>query len=214
MRSRPRRRWRSRTFPTSLLDLIARDPLGNSHFSFLRQIAKNSQAAVADNATKPLSTYTFEEVEDRARVVAHLSEPFPLRYLEDHGSMAAILDGQIRAGVREEVERLIVDGTGTGEAFDLLREDGTGGGFLMDQAAVATIFGPHTRVTSLAVPVGVALLADWSQLRLRVRQEAHTLAATQGDCLFDKNQVKLRAEGRFGFEFRRPKAVAVVNLTA
>lgn len=250
--------------PTTLLDLIARSPLDSSHFAFLRQTLKtNNAAAVADNALKPTSVYTFTEIEDRARVVAHLSEPFPLRYLEDSASMAAILDGQMRAGVREEVERLIVDGTGVGEewagimattgvtdvpfaadavttarrartvlankgeipnawvfnpddaeAFDLLREDGAGGGFLMDQAAAATIFGPLKRVTSLAVPAGVALLADWSQLRLRVREEAHTLAATQGDGLFDRNQVKVRAEGRFGFEFRRPQAVAVVNLTA
>lgn len=250
--------------PTTLLDLIARDPLDSSHFAFLRQTVKTQNAAaVADNALKPTSLYTFEEIEDRARVVAHLSEPFPLRYLEDSASMSAILDLQMRAGVREEVERLTVAGTGIGEewlgimgtsgvsdvpfasdavttarrartvlanlgeipnawvfhpddaeAFDLLREDGAGGGFLLDQAASATIFGPLRRVTSLAVPPGTALLADWSQLRLRIRQAAHTLAATQGDGLFDKNQVKIRAEGRFAFEFRRPQSVAVVHLVA
>ena len=251
--------------PTTLLDLIPRASLNEQTFSYLRQTVKDENAdVVADNATKPTSVYTFEEIEDRARVVAHLSEPFPLRYLTDHASMMQVLDGEMRTGVMRALEAEVVAGDGTGEHFtgiltttgttgvtfssdvlttvrkartaleskgesatawvfhpndveglDLMREDGATGGFLMNSAAYAAVFGEGVqRVTSLAVPEGTALLGDWRQTRLRIRENVQTLAATQAGDLFDKNQAKLRSEGRFGFELLRPQAMAVVDLTA
>lgn len=251
--------------PTRLLDLVPREALGEQTFSYLRQTVRTNNAdVVADNALKPTSTYTFEEIEDRARVIAHLSEPFPLRYATDHTSMLQVLDGQMVTGIFEKIEQLIVSGTGldeewegilntsgvtqvpystdvvttlrkarttqelkgeavTGvamhptdiEALDLLREDGATGGFLLDSAAWERIFGPGTRgVPSIAVPVGTAIVGNWSQTRLRIREQAQTLAATQAGDLFDKNQMKLRTEGRFGFQLFRPASMAVVDLTA
>jgi HK97 family phage major capsid protein len=101
------------------------------------------------------------------------------------------------------------------EALDLMRENGVNGGFLLDSAAADTVFGPGiARVSSLAVPAGTALLGDFQKIRLRVRQGAHTLAATQAGDLFDKNLVKLRGEGRYGVDVARPQAFAVVHLTA
>lgn len=251
--------------PMRLLDLIDKAPHGDHTFSFLRQTVKTQTAdVVADNATKPTSTYTFEEVEDRCRVIAHLSEAFPLRYLEDYAELGRILDLQMQVGVIEKLEQQIVAGTGTGEQFqgiltttgvsavpfatdkittirkartvlqgkgenpnawvvnptdleelDLLREDGATGGFLMDTAAADTIFGPGIeRVPSTAVPAGTAVLADWAQIGILIRQGAHTLAATQAGDLFEKNQVKLRSEGRFGVKLWRPQSFAVVDLTA
>lgn len=251
--------------PTRLLDLIPREQLAEHTFSYLRQVVKEHAAGVvADNAVKPTSTYTFEEIEDRARVIAHLSEPFPIRYASDHASMVQVLDGQMKAGVEEAIERLIVSGSGTGEewtgilntsgvlqvsyttdmvtslrkartalensgqpvtavamnpadieALDLLREDGATGGFLLDTDAYERIFGRGVRgVPSLAVPVGRAIAGNWDATRLKVREGAHTLAATQAGDLFDKNQMKLRTEGRFGFKFTQPGALAVVDLTA
>jgi HK97 family phage major capsid protein len=253
------------TVPARLLDLVPREELGEHTFAYLRQVvATNNADVVADNALKPTSVYSFEEIEDRARVIAHLSEPFPIRYATDHTSMLQVLDGQMEAGIFEAIERLIVSGTGTGEewtgilnttgvtqvafttdavttlrkartaqelkgehvtavamhptdieALDLMREDGTTGGFLLDSDAYERIFGRGVRgVPSVAVPVGKAIVGDWSQTRLRIRQNAHTLAATQAGDLFDKNQMKLRTEGRFGFQFFRPQALGVVDLTA
>lgn len=239
--------------PRRLLDLIPRVELATNTYGFLRQtVATNNAAVVADNALKPTSVYTLTEVEGRARVVAHLSEPFPLRYLEDYEQLGAILDSQMVAGVLETLEAEILAGDGTGEHFtgllhtsgvtqvpfkndmlttvrsalttmltkneaptawvlnpldvetmELLRENGATGGFLMDSSAYDTVFGAGAeiaRLVSTAVPQGTALLADWNQTRLRIRQGAHTLAATQSGDLFDKNQVKLRAEGRFAFD--------------
>lgn len=251
--------------PTRLLELVQRRPITENTFSYLREtVATNNATVVADGATKPTSVYTFEEIEDRARVVAHLSEPFPIRYASDHASMVQVLDGQMQAGVYEAIERLIVNGTGTGEewagiltttgttavafatdavttlrkarttlellgeritavamnpadieALDLIRENGTTGGFLLDSNAYERLFGPGVQgVPSLAVPAGTAILGDWSVVELKVREDVQSLAATQAGDLFDKNQMKLRTEGRYGFKFSRPQALAVVDLTA
>lgn len=251
--------------PTRLLDLIQREQLAEHTFSYLRQVAKEHAAGVVpDNTEKSTSTYTFKEIEDRARVIAHLSEPFPIRYATDHASMVQLLDGQMLAGVEEAIERLIVSGTGEGEewtgilnttgvlevafstdmvttlrkartalentgqpvtavamnptdieALDLLREEGSTGGFLLDTDAYERIFGQGVKgVASLAVPQGQAIAGNWDAVRLKVREGAHTLAATQAGDLFDKNQMKLRSEGRFGFKFTQPGALAVVDLAA
>lgn len=251
--------------PRTLLDLVARVPLNSNNYSYLTQTAQTENASVvADNALKPTSVYTFEEVEGRCRVVAHLSEPFPLRYLEDYTALGQVLDDEMKAGVLREVESQLVSGDGLGENFtglltttgttavpfatdvlttvrtartimagkgevpnawvlhpedaaaiELMRENGTTGGFLMSADALETVFGPGiARVPSMAVPKGTAILADWSKVRLYVRQAEHTLAATQAGDLFDKNQVKLRSEGRYGIQMMRPQSVAVVDLTA
>lgn len=252
--------------PTRLLDLIQRERLDSNTFEFLRQtVADNAADVVADGERKPTSTYTFEPVEGRARVIAHLSEPFPLRFLDDHASVTDLLDQQMRRGVISKLEQQVVSGTGTGEEFtgllnttgvtdvgyagdplttlrravttlqgkdeapnawvlnptdaeelSLTREDGETGGFLFsDGFASAVVFGGVQRlVVSSAVPSGTALLADWNQVRVGVRQDEHVLAATQAGELFQHNQVILRAEGRYGLKVLRPQAVAVVSLEA
>lgn len=250
--------------PTTLLDLIAREPLDQSHFSYLRQVTRTENAdVVADGVLKPTSVYTFQEIEDRARVVAHLSEPFPLRYMSDYSSMMNVIDGEMRQGVIRAVERQVVSGNGTGENFtgilsttgvievgytadapttirrartvlqnlgevpnawvlnpddaadiELSRENGATGAFLMNSGAMDVIFGQGiARVTSTAIAKGTALLADWSQLRLQVREQESTMGCTQSSEMFDHNLVKLRAEGRFGLKFLRPQSVAVVDLS-
>ncbi|QOK24149.1 phage major capsid protein [Janibacter indicus] len=251
--------------PRTLLDLVARVPLESSHYSYLSQVEQTENAAVvADGAEKPVSVYKFAEVEGKAKVVAHLSEPFPLRYLEDYKGLGQVLDDEMRAGVLRAVESQLVTGDGTGENFtglltttgttavpfatdvlttvrtarsvmtakgeqpnawvmnpedaaalELMRENGTTGGFLLTGDAYETLFGPGiARVPSTAIPKGTAILADWSKVRLYVRQAEHTLAATQAGELFAKNQVQLRSEGRYGIQVLRPQAVAVVDLTA
>lgn len=251
--------------PTRLLDLLPREALDANTFSFLRQVVAQSNAGVvADGQLKPTSVYTFEEVEDRARVVAHLGEPFPLRYISDYTSMVEVLGTQMRGGVLSALEAQVVAGDGTGENFtgllnmtgvldvtftgdvlttlrravtvlqgkneaptawvlnptdaesiQLTREEGTTGGFLFgSQYAQGAVFGGVSQVVvSPAVPAGIALLADWRQFRLGVREAENTLAATQAGDLFETNRVKLRTEGRYGFKALRPQAAAVVHLS-
>lgn len=75
------------------------------------------------------------------------------------------------------------------------------------------VFGGLPKIASLNVPAGTAYLADWRQARIYVRELGRLDADASGD-LFDKNQVKLRYEGRFGFAVLRPAAFVEIDLTA
>lgn len=249
--------------PTRLIDLVPRVGQDQHTWSYLRQVGRDEDVQfVADNSEKPVSEYTFEEIEGRARVVAHLSEPFPLRYLSDHTTMVEILEDQMRSAIIRTIEHNIVHGDGTGEAWEgilyttgvtavefagdplvtirnartrledldesptawvlnpndaasieMTRIDEGDGTFLMQGGSMDVIFGEGiTRISSRAVPEGLALLADWRQLRLRVREATSVLAATQAGDMWKQNQVQLRAEGRYGLDIRRPQAIAVVEL--
>ncbi|MDI3402489.1 phage major capsid protein [Streptomyces cavernicola] len=95
------------------------------------------------------------------------------------------------------------------EGLDLLTT--ADGEYLVDSTAYANIFGNIPKVVSTSVPAGTALLADWSQCRLVVRQDT-TIDADGSGALFETNQIKLRAEGRFGFAVQRPAAFRIVDL--
>ena len=97
------------------------------------------------------------------------------------------------------------------EAIDLTREDGATGGFM--EGIDDKIFGDLPKIGSSVVPAGTAYLGDWNQARLYVR-EGGRLDADVSGVLFEKNQVKLRYEGRFGFAVLRPYAFVEIDLTA
>lgn len=261
--------------PQRLIDLFTnRKQLASNAFEYFRQSARTNNAdVVADAATKPTSVFTVEPVQDRARVVAHLTEPLPLRLFTDHDELTNFLSSELAEGVLDAVETQAVSGDGSGEntagilhttgttavaydtdlvttlrsavtalqtigvvpngwvlspadaqAIDLLRWQydpaaATDGGWLADgyQNGVAgsgNIFGPTTpRVVSPSVPQGTALLGDFTQLRLYVKESVRIDVDASGPELFDKNQVKLRGEGRFGLGVLRPASFAVVTLT-
>jgi HK97 family phage major capsid protein len=79
-------------------------------------------------------------------------------------------------------------------------------------------------VSTPSCPVGVAWLADWTgSTKLYVREEArldwsentwdpNALGAGQGASDFQRNLVRFRAEGRFGFAVTRPSGVVRVAL--
>lgn len=220
----------------------------------------NLAAPVADNATKPTSVYTFEPIEDRARVIAHLSEPLPIRFLDDHEEIKRVLSDQMAEDLYAVLEEEVLVGDGTGEHFlglagvagvraqafsvsvletlrkarttlttagetptawvlnhadleaiDLLRENGATGAFMGD--IDARVFGNLPKIGTSVIPAGTAYLGDWAQTRLYVR-DGGRLDADASGVLFDKNQVKLRYEGRFGWAVLRPAAFAEIDLTA
>ncbi|MBX9638497.1 MAG: phage major capsid protein [Mycobacteriaceae bacterium] len=89
-------------------------------------------------------------------------------------------------------------------------ENDTGNGF----GTSDNIFGVGLkRVVTPSVPVGTAILGDFSKLRVYVRQDAHIDVDASG-VLFTKNQFIARGEGRFGIGVLRPSAFAVCDLTA
>lgn len=74
--------------------------------------------------------------------------------------------------------------------------------------------GPETlwgipRISSPTVTDGTAILGDWTQATLLVREES-TLAVDTGGDLFEENKARLRLEGRFGLAIHRPAAFVVV----
>jgi len=238
-----------------LLELIPAKAVSENNYAYVRQTLRTNNAApVADHGTKPTSIFTFEEVEDRARVVAHLSEPIPQRYFDDHGEVVQLLRSEMAYGVISALEDQVLNGDGTGENFEgiltvtgttavafdtdtattlrnartqmaTLAEDVTA--FVLHPSDYADvelgadpnldlrqrIFGGVPVVQSIAVPVGTGLLADWRATRLYVR-EGGRLDLDAGGALFDKNEIKLRAEQRANVAILRPQAVAVIDLTA
>ncbi|MFZ4279240.1 phage major capsid protein [Streptomyces rhizosphaericola] len=96
------------------------------------------------------------------------------------------------------------------EGLDLLTT--ADGEYVVDGSGYVNVFGNIPKIVSTSVPAGTALLADWNQCRLIVRQGT-TIDADHSGALFDTNTVKLRAEGRFGFAVNRPAAFRVIDLT-
>ncbi|MEU7807887.1 phage major capsid protein [Micromonospora chalcea] len=104
--------------PTRILDLIPRQRLTGNTYEYLRQTVRtNNAAVVADAATKPTSVYTVAPVEERARVIAHLSEPIPERYFADHAELVQLIDREMREDALLALEAEVVGGDGTGEHF-------------------------------------------------------------------------------------------------
>lgn len=262
--------------PQRLIDLFTnRKQLASNAFEYFQQSVRTNNAdVVADAATKPTSVFTVKPVTDRARVVAHLTEPLPLRLFVDHDELTNFLSSELAEGVLDAVEDQSVSGDGSGEnmtgilhttgttavaydtdlvttlrsavtalqtigvvpngwvmhpsdaqAVDLLRWSfdpaaATAAGWLADgyqngTAGSGNVFGPTApRVVSPSVPQGTALLGDFAQLRLYVRESVRIDIDASGPELFDKNQVKLRGEGRFGLGVLRPASFAVIDLTS
>ena len=254
--------------PMSILDLVPAKPLGGGFeagntFSFLRQTTRSNNAGpVADGEVKPTSVYTLEEIEERVRVIAHLSEPVPERYFADHGNLIRFLQSEMEAGIRSALQTQIISGDGSGEnltgilatpgiesvafasdalstirraltvlqssgvtpnalvmhpvdleALDLLRDGGSTGRFLLGDPGTgsAETIWRIPRVPSTEIQQGTAILADWDQSQLVVREDATVALDRSGDN-FTKNLVTMRVEGRFGFAVLRPGSFASINV--
>lgn len=102
------------------------------------------------------------------------------------------------------------------ELFDLAREGAGDGAFLLGgpgTAAGTAALWALPRVTSVAVPRGTGVLADWNSARLLTRQDA-TLHVDAGGEHFTHNTAQFRLEGRYGLAVQRPAGFVSVDLTA
>lgn len=107
--------------PETLLSLIRTVPLeGTDAFAYLRETVRtHAAAAVAAGGTKPTSTYSVEKVEDRARVVAHLTEAIPKQTLSDAPLLTQYIDGALREGLILKLEDMVINGDeDTTDEFD------------------------------------------------------------------------------------------------
>lgn len=105
--------------PARLIDLFTnRVPAESMAFEYYRQTARTNRAApVADLATKPTSTLTVEAIQDRCRVIAHLSEPVPYRIWFDSTAISSWLVSEMAEGVYDALEHQALAGDGTGESM-------------------------------------------------------------------------------------------------
>lgn len=90
----------------------------SSLVTYLRQtVSTNNAAPVAAGAEKPRSTFTIERIEERVRVIAHVSEAVDRSLLSDFAALVDFLDNQLRLGVLLSEEAEVLNGDGTGERF-------------------------------------------------------------------------------------------------
>jgi len=102
----------------TMLQVIPIEGATGDGISFLQETVRSHNAqAVADGELKPTSVYTLTQVTDRVRVVAHLSQPVPRRFFDDSPQLNRYLDGALREGLQQELERLSIEGAGSGEEF-------------------------------------------------------------------------------------------------
>jgi HK97 family phage major capsid protein len=85
-------------------------------FSFYRQTVRENRAApVAAGTRKPTSDYSFELVEDRARVLAHLSQPQSRMDFSDAPALSDFISSEMFYGLERCLEDELLNGDGTGE---------------------------------------------------------------------------------------------------
>ncbi len=267
--------------PNTVLSLIPMVPLeGTDSFAYLRETVRTHAAAtVPAGAVKPTSTYSVEKVEDKARVIAHLSEPVPKTTLNDVPLLRAYLDGALREGLALALEYQVFNGSGVTdathdefegllaisgvlsqafdtdmltatrkaitalqlanitpdgwamhpndwEAFELLQDltgryylgATNGGNAVPVDRANRRLWGLPVAL-STAVAEGTAWLGDWrGSLELKEREATRIdwseNVVEGGVSDFTKNQIRFRAEGRWGLAALRPGGMVQVYLTA
>lgn len=114
--------------PLRLIDLFPNRVAlaGNSFEYYVQTVRTNAATVVPDGQLKPTSTLTVEAHQDRARVIAHLSEPTPVRLWDDHSELQSWLTTEMVQGVLDGLEDQIINGSGTGEdMLGLLATPGT-----------------------------------------------------------------------------------------
>jgi HK97 family phage major capsid protein len=114
--------------PRRIIDLLVdRQESPSNAFEFWVQTTRTNNAAMtADLATKPTSTFTVTPVEDRLRVLAHLSEPIPNRLWMDYTELQSFLISELYQGLLDALESQVLSGDGTGENFTgILHASGT-----------------------------------------------------------------------------------------
>lgn len=102
---------------TSLLAAIGAEVVRNPPtYAYLRQTTRqNNAATVASGAVKPTSAYGLTRVEDRLRVIAHLSEPIDKYHLQDAPDLQTFVADELAYGLDLAVEQQLLNGDGIGE---------------------------------------------------------------------------------------------------
>ena len=100
--------------PTSLLDVLPVKQHQSATYRYLKQTARDNQAAPWTAGQKPVSAYTVESVDAELSIVAHISEGLNEYDLIDNAELAAFVEAEMLHGLRHAVEAQIVAGDGAG----------------------------------------------------------------------------------------------------
>lgn len=104
--------------PQSVLQMVRVNALSTPVYRVLVQNARDlNAAAVEPGAVKPTSTVGLESREDRLRVVATISDGIDKYALQDTAALQALVQSELQYGVYQEVERLVLNGSGEDEEF-------------------------------------------------------------------------------------------------
>lgn len=171
----------------SILQLIPTERLdGTDGFSYLQETLRVHRAdVVAAGETKPTSTYTVQRIDDRVRVIAHLSEAIPRQYVADMPLLTRYLDAVLKEGYRLTLEDLILNGSGVGEEFTGIFN--TSG--LLNQAWDTDILTTTRKALTTLQAVEVTATGwalnpeDWEECELSVDQRGQYQMAAAGQAV-------------------------------
>lgn len=152
----------------SLLDVLPTRQVAPS-YTFLRQsVRTNNAAPVAVGGLKPTSVVSVQSIENRLRVVAHLSEPIDHYLLSDAANLERFVEDELVFGLRRALEAEITSGDGTGEHFTgILNTSG-----IVSQAfatnALTSVRKALTVLDASGYEAGVIVLSagDWEAIEL------------------------------------------------
>jgi HK97 family phage major capsid protein len=110
--------------PLELRNVVTNGTTGSDTVHFVRELTRTNNAAPVAEATatsgssgvKPESTFTFEEVTETVKTIAHWVAATK-RALSDVGQLRTLIDNFLRDGLEQELEDQIATGAGTGQNF-------------------------------------------------------------------------------------------------
>ena len=139
------------TPPTSLLEVLPLQGVPSPTFRYMRHTVRDINAAtVAPGETKPTSSLGLQAVDERLRVVAHLSEPLDVYAVGDVPLLQSFVQAQLIQGLYEVLEQQVIDGDGQGE--NLLGLSGQSG--IQTQAFTGTLLETVRRAATASEVLG------------------------------------------------------------
>ncbi len=206
-----------------VLELMSAVEAEGGNYAYLKQsVRTNNAAPVADGATKPTSIYTLVRVDDTTKVIAHLSERIPRFYVEDAPLLRSFIQNEMFYGIQSALDGQILSGNGTAPA----KVEGVAMSQFAANSGVGSPVDGMTRtlwgvpvVVSTSLTNGTALLGDFrgsaslfytGQPRLDWSESTYDSVAGATD--FERNFLRFRAEGRFGFAVTRPTGFVSITI--
>lgn len=97
----------------NILDFVSTGNTGGNQIEYTRELAwTNDAAETSEGETKPESDLTFELVQDPVRTIPHFIRASK-QILDDAPMLASYIDRRMQHGVRQRLQRQIIQGNGT-----------------------------------------------------------------------------------------------------